>query len=124
MVCSRSQGGLSSSRTQLDPHLDVAGNVMAGLADIKGLLDEFEAVNLRFSEPMSDSEMDALIEKQTALQEKIDILDAWDLDRKGRNCYGCFTMSSRNHKVDSLWGKKKNCPLSSSVTKKKHAFAR
>lgn len=99
--------GYLPQEPQLDPHLDVAGNVMAGLADIKGLLDEFEAVNLRFSEPMSDSEMDALIEKQAALQEKIDILDAWDLDRKVEIAMDALRCPPGITKVDSLSGGEK-----------------
>jgi len=56
--------------------------VMAGLSEIKSLLDRFEALNLKFAEPMSDDEMNALIAEQGELQEQIDNLDAWDLDRK------------------------------------------
>lgn len=74
--------GYLSQEPELDPSLDVAGNVMAGLSEIKGLLDRFEALNLKFAEPMSDDEMNALIVEQGELQEQIDNLDAWDLDRK------------------------------------------
>jgi len=74
--------GYLSQEPELDPNLDVAGNVMAGLSEIKSLLDRFEALNLKFAEPMSDDEMNALIAEQGKLQEQIDNLDAWDLDRK------------------------------------------
>lgn len=74
--------GYLSQEPELDPNLDVAGNVMAGLSEIKSLLDRFEALNLKFAEPMSDDEMNALIAEQGELQEQIDNLDAWDLDRK------------------------------------------
>ncbi|MGE5819181.1 MAG: energy-dependent translational throttle protein EttA [Deltaproteobacteria bacterium] len=46
------------------------------------LLKEFEAINAKFSEPMSDSEMNALLERQGEVQEKLDHQDAWDLDAR------------------------------------------
>ena len=46
------------------------------------LLKEFEAINAKFAEPMSDDEMTALLERQGEVQEKLDHLDAWDLDAR------------------------------------------
>jgi energy-dependent translational throttle protein EttA len=46
------------------------------------LLKEFEEINEKFAEPMSDEEMDALIERQGEVQEKLDAADAWDLDSR------------------------------------------
>jgi len=46
------------------------------------LLKEFEEINARFAEPMSDDEMNALLERQGEVQEKLDHLDAWDLDAR------------------------------------------
>ena len=74
--------GYLSQEPELDPALNVAGNIMAGLASTKALLDRFDEVNARFSEPLSDDEMNALIAEQGELQEKIDALDAWDLPRQ------------------------------------------
>ncbi len=74
--------GYLAQEPELDPSMDVAGNVMSGLSEIKSLLDRFEALNLKFAEPMSDDEMNALIAEQGELQEQIDNLDAWDLERK------------------------------------------
>jgi sulfate-transporting ATPase len=65
----------------LDPDKDVFGNVSQGLAETKALLERFEAVSARFAEELSDDEMNALIAEQGELQEKIDQLDAWELDR-------------------------------------------
>jgi sulfate-transporting ATPase len=73
--------GFLPQEPALDPSKDVAGNVMAGLAETKALLDRFEAVNARFAEDLSPDEMDALIAEQGELQEKIDQADAWDIDR-------------------------------------------
>jgi ATP-binding cassette ChvD family protein len=65
----------------LDPDKDVFGNVSEGLAETKALLERFEAVSARFAEELSDDEMNDLIAEQGELQERIDQLDAWDLDR-------------------------------------------
>jgi energy-dependent translational throttle protein EttA len=65
----------------LDPAKDVAGNVTEGLAEIKRLLERFEAVSAKFGEPLSDDEMNALIAEQGDLQEKIEAANGWELDR-------------------------------------------
>jgi sulfate-transporting ATPase len=51
--------GFLSQEPRLDPSLDVAGNVMLGLAETKALVERFEAVSARFAEPLSDDEMNA-----------------------------------------------------------------
>ncbi|HXV85268.1 MAG TPA: energy-dependent translational throttle protein EttA [Gemmatimonadales bacterium] len=66
----------------LDPAKDVRGNVEEGVAPTRALLQEFEAVSARFAEPMSDDEMNALMERQGDLQDRIDALGAWELDRQ------------------------------------------
>ncbi|MBV8775815.1 MAG: energy-dependent translational throttle protein EttA, partial [Alphaproteobacteria bacterium] len=65
----------------LDPTKDVFGNVSEGLAGTKALLDRFEAVSARFAGELGDDEMNDLIAEQGELQEQIDRLDAWELDR-------------------------------------------
>ena len=73
--------GYLPQEPELDATKDVLGNIMEGVAEIKGLLDRFEEVSARFAEPLDDDEMQALIEEQGALQEQIDVADAWELDR-------------------------------------------
>ena len=65
----------------LDPDKDVFSNVSEGLAETKALVERFEAVSARFAEELSDDEMDDLIAEQGELQEQIDRLDAWEIDR-------------------------------------------
>ncbi|HEX5004636.1 MAG TPA: energy-dependent translational throttle protein EttA [Gemmatimonadales bacterium] len=65
----------------LDPAKDVRGNVEEAVQAQRALLTEFEAVSARFAEPMSDEEMSALLERQGALQDRIETLGLWDLDR-------------------------------------------
>ena len=99
--------GYLPQEPQLDPTLDVAGNVMAGLSHIKNLMDRFEAVNLRFGEPLSEDEMAALITEQGELQEQIDALDAWDLDRKIDIAMDALRCPPGDAKVDQLSGGEK-----------------
>ncbi len=73
--------GYLSQEPHLDPTKDVFGNVMDGVKEIKSILDRFEAVSARFGEELSDDEMNALITEQAELQEQIDVMDGWDLDR-------------------------------------------
>jgi ATP-binding cassette ChvD family protein len=65
----------------LDPDKDVFGNISEGVAETKAVIERFEAVSARFVEQLSDEEMNALIAEQGELQERIDQLDAWEIDR-------------------------------------------
>jgi sulfate-transporting ATPase len=56
--------------------------VEEGVQETMDLLKEFEEINAKFAEPMSDDEMDALIERQGQVQEKLDALDAWEVDSR------------------------------------------
>jgi sulfate-transporting ATPase len=73
--------GYLAQEPQLDPTLDVQGNVTLGLKHVKDLLDQFEAVSARFAEDLTDDEMNDLIAVQGELQEKIDAANGWELDR-------------------------------------------
>ena len=73
--------GFLSQEPQLDPKKDVLANVMEGVAEAKALMDRFEAVSARFGEDLSAEDMDKLIAEQAELQEKIDAVNAWELDR-------------------------------------------
>ncbi len=74
--------GYLPQEPQLDPKKDVRGNVEQGVAQSKALVDRFNAVSMKFAEPMSDDEMNALMAEQAHLQDAIDAAGAWDLDRK------------------------------------------
>ena len=56
--------------------------VQEGVQETVDLHREFEEINARFAEPMSDEEMDRLIQRQGEVQEKLDAMDAWDLDSR------------------------------------------
>ena len=65
----------------LNPAKDVRGNVEEGMGEIIKLLEDFNAISDRFAEPMSDDEMNDLLEKQGELQNAIDAANGWDLER-------------------------------------------
>jgi len=71
--------GYLSQEPELDPAKDVAGNVFEGVAEVKALLDRFEAVSAGFAE--EDADFDALIAEQAELQERIEAVGGWDLER-------------------------------------------
>ena len=73
--------GYLPQEPQLDPNKDVKGNVEEGVAETKMLVDRFNEISMKFCEPMSDDEMNALLEEQGKLQDAIDAADAWDIDR-------------------------------------------
>jgi len=66
----------------LDDTKTVKGTVEEAVHSTVELLNEFNRINEAFAEPMSDEEMTRLIEKQGEVQEKLDALDAWDLDAR------------------------------------------
>ena len=73
--------GYLSQEPELDATKDVLGNVMEGVAETKALLDRFDEVSAKFAEPMDDAEMDAVMAEQAELQEKIDAVDGWEIQR-------------------------------------------
>ncbi len=74
--------GYLPQEPQLDPAKDVRGNVEEGVAESKALLERFNAVSERFAEPLSDEQMNALLEEQARLQDAIDAAGAWELERR------------------------------------------
>ncbi len=74
--------GYLPQEPQLDAAKDVRGNVEEGVRELRQLLDDFNTISARFTEPMSDDEMNRLLEKQGRLQDQIDHLGVWDLDHK------------------------------------------
>ena len=74
--------GYLPQEPQLDPKKNVLENIEEAVAETRALLKRFEDVSMKFAEPMSDDEMNALIEEQGKLQDRIDAANAWDLDRQ------------------------------------------
>jgi sulfate-transporting ATPase len=82
----RPQAGIKVGYLPQEPLLDEAKTVREvvgeGVGDVQSLIDRFNAISDRFSEPMSDDEMNKLMEEQAKMQDKIDAVGGWELERK------------------------------------------
>jgi energy-dependent translational throttle protein EttA len=74
--------GYLPQEPQLDPNKDVRGNVILGVAELHQMLQDFDAISDRFAEPMSDEAMQILLQQQGDLQNAIDAMDGWNLQRR------------------------------------------
>ena len=74
--------GYLAQEPQLDPLKTVFGNVDEGVQPVRDLLNRFDEVNMKLGEDLSPDEMDKLIEDQGKLQDKLDHMDAWNLDSR------------------------------------------
>jgi ATP-binding cassette ChvD family protein len=74
--------GFLEQEPQLDDRKSVRGIVEEGVQETVDALKEYNSINEKFAEPMSDDEMNKLIELQGKVQETLDALDAWDLDSR------------------------------------------
>jgi energy-dependent translational throttle protein EttA len=73
--------GYLPQEPQLDETLTVGGNVELAVKKTRQLLLDFDEISMKFCEPMSDEEMNKLLERQSRLQDQIDTENAWELDR-------------------------------------------
>jgi ATP-binding cassette ChvD family protein len=82
----RAQAGIKVGYLPQEPLLDEAKTVREvvgeGVGDVQGLIDRFNAISDRFAEPMSDDEMNKALEEQAKMQDKIDAVGGWELERK------------------------------------------
>ena len=74
--------GYLEQEPQMDPDKTVLEVVQEGVQEVMDLLREYEEVNLKFCEPMDDDQMNALIERQGELTEKIEHCGGWEIDAK------------------------------------------
>src|ERR1051326_2594033 len=74
--------GYLPQEPQLDPSLDVKGNVELAVKAQRDLLKEFEQISMMSAEPMDQAAMDKLLARQARRQERIDAHDLWNLDNK------------------------------------------
>ncbi len=73
--------GYLPQEPDLDPSKNVEDNILEALGATKGLVDQFNAISARFAEPLDDDEMNMLLAEQGDLQEKIDAVGGWELER-------------------------------------------
>ncbi len=96
--------GYLAQEPELDSSMDVAGNVLSGMGEAKQLVDRFNNVSARFAEEMNDDEMNNLIAEQADLQEKIDAIDGWDLERKAEIAMDALRVPDGGTDVKKLSG--------------------
>jgi len=99
--------GYLSQEPELNPDLTVEENVLEALGPTKSLLDRFETLSARFAEPLSDEEMNSLLAEQADLQEKIEAVDGWDLNRKIEIAMDALRCPSGDMNVRTLSGGEK-----------------
>jgi energy-dependent translational throttle protein EttA len=96
--------GFLPQEPQLDPAKDVRANVEEAVAEQRAMLRQFEEISAKFAEPMDDSEMNRLLEKQGNLQERIDALGLWELDHKVDIAMDALRLPPGNADVSRLSG--------------------
>ena len=99
--------GYLAQEPELDASMDVAGNVLSGLGEAKELMDRFNEVSARFAEELTDDEMNEVIAEQAELQEKIDAIDGWDLERKAEIAMDALRVPAGEADVTKLSGGEK-----------------
>ncbi|HYW11580.1 MAG TPA: energy-dependent translational throttle protein EttA [Longimicrobium sp.] len=96
--------GYLSQEPELDPALDVRGNVEEAVRAQRDLLRRFDEVNARFGEVSDDDEMNKLLEEQAKIQDAIDAADLWELDRKIEIAMEALRLPPPDARVENLSG--------------------
>jgi len=99
--------GYLSQEPQLDPTKTVKENVEEAVAAKRDLLRKFEEISMKFAEPMSDDEMNDLLEKQGRVQEQIDAQNLWELDRQIEIAMDALRLPPADAPVTNLSGGEK-----------------
>lgn len=96
--------GLLEQEPKLDDKKTVREIVEEGMKETVNALREYDRINEKMAQPMSDDEMTALIERQGAVQEKLDALDAWNLDTKIEMAMSALQCPPGDSKIDVISG--------------------
>ena len=88
----------------LEDELTVRENVEQAFGDIKKMIEEFNEVSAKMAEPMSDEEMEKAMEKMGRLQDQIDAVDGWELDRQVEVAMDALVLPADNQKAGTLSG--------------------
>jgi len=99
--------GYLPQEPQLDPSLSVQGNVELAVKEQRGLLDRFNEISMKFAEPMSDDDMQKLLDEQAKVQDKIDHMDLWNLDNKIEVAMDALRLPPADADVGTLSGGEK-----------------
>lgn len=96
--------GYLEQEPQMDPEKTVLEVVQEGVQEIMDVLKEYEEVNLKFCEPISDDEMNKLIERQGELTEKIEHCGGWEIDSKLERAMDALQCPPSDAKIANLSG--------------------
>ncbi|MGH7652390.1 MAG: energy-dependent translational throttle protein EttA [Gemmatimonadaceae bacterium] len=96
--------GYLPQEPQLDATKNVKENVDLAVKQVRDLLKKFEEISNKFAEPMSDDDMTKLLDNQAKVQEKIDALNAWDIDRKIEIAMDALRLPAADADVSKLSG--------------------
>lgn len=96
--------GYLEQEPRMDPEKTVLEVVQEGVQEIMDVLREYEEVNLKFCEPMSDDEMNKLIERQGELTEKIEHCGGWEIDSKLERAMDALQCPPSDAKIATLSG--------------------
>ena len=96
--------GYLEQEPQMDPSKTVLEVVQEGVQEVMDVLNEYNEISLKFMEPMSDDEMNRLIERQGELSEKIDHLGGWDIDSKLERAMDALNCPPSDAMVSTLSG--------------------
>ena len=88
----------------LDEEQTVRENVEQAFGDIKKMIEEFNEVSAKMAEPMSDDEMEKALEKMGKLQDQIDAVDGWELDRQVEVAMDALVLPADDQKAGTLSG--------------------
>ena len=99
--------GYLAQEPELDESVNVTENILSGMGEAKQLVDRFNEVSGRFAEELTDDEMNDLIAEQGELQEKIDAIDGWDLERKAEIAMDALRVPAGDADVSKLSGGEK-----------------
>src|SRR5665213_1132683 len=96
--------GFLHQEPRLDPAKTVLGNVEEGVADVKALLERYDAVNVKLGEDLTPEQMDKVLDEQGKLQDKIDASNAWDLDSRLEHAMDALRLPPPDADVTKLSG--------------------
>ncbi len=101
------KAGYLPQEPQLDSSKNVFENIMMGVSEVTKLIDQFNEISNKFSEPMSDDVMNDLIIQQGELQEKIDAVNGWEIEREVEIAMHALNCPPKDANVDKISGGEK-----------------
>jgi ATP-binding cassette ChvD family protein len=96
--------GFLEQEPKLDPAKSVLGNVEEGVAEVRALLNRYDEINAKFGEDLSPEEMDAVLEEQGKVQDRIEAASGWDLDSRVELAMDAQTLPPADADVTTLSG--------------------